>query len=53
MVNRISVRSLLAIESIHEFSSRLITFVIDFNQSDIDVDVFMELPLGMLVDENI
>ena len=45
--NWIIVRSILAIESIHESKSRSIDFVIAFAQADIDVDVFMDLPLGM------
>ena len=52
MVNLISLRLLLAIASIHEFSSRPIDFVLDFLQSDLDVDVFIELPLGTVVYRN-
>ena len=53
MVNWIIVRSIFALESIHEFTSRSIDFVIDFTQADVDVDVFMNIPLGMVVDVNI
>ena len=28
-------------------------FVLDFPQYDLDVDVFMDIPLGMVFDENI
>ena len=52
VVNWISVRSLLDIESIHEFPRRSIDFVLDFTQSDFDVDVFMDLPSGVGVDGN-
>ena len=52
VVNWRSVRSLLAIASIHEFPSRSIVFVLDFPQDDFDLDVFMELPLGMEVNKN-
>ena len=52
MVNWINVRYLSAIESIHEFPIRSIDFVIDFTQADIDVNVFMELPLWMVFDGN-
>ena len=45
--NWIIVRSILAIESIHEFPSISIDFVIDFSQADIDVSVIMDPPLGM------
>ena len=50
MVNRISVRSLLAIEIINEFPSISIEYVLYFNQVHLDMDVFMEIPLGMGVD---
>ena len=52
MVNWTSVRSLLTIASIHEFPIRSIDFVIAFHQSYLDVDVFMEIHLGMGVDGN-
>ena len=47
VVNGISARSLLAITIIHELPSRSIDFVLAFTQAELDVDVFMELPLGM------
>ena len=47
------MRSILAIEIIHEFPSRSIDFVLDFHQDDLDVDIFMEIPLGMGFDGNI
>ena len=49
MVNWISVRSLLAIASIHELPSRLIEFFIAFTQNDLDVDFFVDIPLIMRV----
>ena len=52
VVNWISVRSLLAIASIHEFPSRSIDFVLAFPQADLDVDIFIEIPLAMVVDIN-
>ena len=52
LVNWIIVRSLLAIASIHELTSRSIDFVIYFNQDDLDGDVFMDLPLVMGVYKN-
>ena len=52
VVNCISVRSLLAISSIHEFPNRSTDFVLAFTQYDIDVDLFMDLTLGMGVDGN-
>ena len=52
MVNRISVRSLLAIANIHEFPSRSYEFVLDFPQAELGVDVFIELLLGNVIDGN-
>ena len=52
MANLISVSSLLPISIIHEFSSTLIDFVPALTQADLDVDIFMELPLLMVVDGN-
>ena len=45
--NWISVRSLLDIESVHEFPSRPIDFVLDFNKADIYADAFMGIYLGI------
>ena len=53
MINWISVRLLLDIESIHEFPIRSIEFLPSFPQTYLDMDVFVELPLVMGVDENI
>ena len=52
MVNWISVRSILDIASIYEFPIRLIDIVIEFSQSDLDANVFMDLPLGTGFDGN-
>ena len=52
VVNLISVRSLLSIESIHELQSISIDFLPAFPQSDLYLDVFVELPLGMRVGRN-
>ena len=43
VVNWICVKLLLSIESIHEFPSIPIDFVLEFTQADFDADVFMEL----------
>ena len=53
VVNWISVSSLLAIASIHEFTRRSIDCVLTFPQYDLDVDVFMEVSLGMGIYRNI
>ena len=50
VVNWISVRSLLYIASVYELSSRSIDFVFAFLLGDLDVDVFMDITLGMGVD---
>ena len=52
VVNCISVRSVLAVAIIHEYPSRSIDFVPDIPQDDIDVDVLIELLLGMVVVRN-
>ena len=46
------MRSLLAIASINELPSRSIEFVIDFPLVELDVDVFMDIPLVMGLDRN-
>ena len=52
MLNWISVSLLLAIASIYELPSRSIDFVPAFSQYDLDVNIFMDLLLGMGVDGN-
>ena len=52
MENWIIVRSLLAIASIHEFISISIDFVLAFPQYGLDLGVFVEIPLGMMVDRS-
>ena len=49
----IIMSTLLDIKSIHEFTSRFIDFVLLFPQADLDVDVFVGLPLEMGVYGNI
>ena len=46
------MRSLLAIENIHELPSIPIEFVLAITQDDLDVDVLMNIPLGVRVDGN-
>ena len=48
----ISLIQLLAIAGIHESARISIEFVLYFPQSDLDMDVFMEITLGMEVDKN-
>ena len=52
VANWISISSLLDIEIIHELQSRSIEFVLTFPQDDLDADVFMDLPSGIVVDGN-
>ena len=52
MAYEMSVGSLLAITSILEFSRISIDFVLAYIQADLDVDVFIDLPLGVGVDVN-
>lgn len=47
-VNWLSVRALLAISLINDFATSTIDFTLAFPQVDLDVDVFMELPTGMV-----
>ena len=53
VVNWTSVRSLLDIGSKHEFPSRSIDFVPSFPQTELNIDVFMDLTLGMEAKEKI
>ena len=52
MVNWICVRSQLSIPSTYELPSISIDFVFAFPQAEFDVDVFMEITLGMVVHIN-
>ena len=49
VVNWILVRTLLAIPSIHNLETRSINFVLAFPQAYLDIDIFMELPMGVKV----
>ena len=52
VVSWIIVRFLLAIASINELTSRYIYFLLSSPQADLDVDVFIDITLGMVVDGN-
>ena len=52
VVNCIIVRSILDTASIHEFTSKSIDFVLAFSEADLDVDVFMDIPLVIGFDRN-
>ena len=47
MVNLVSIRSILDIASIHKFPRISIDFLLPFPQSDLDMDVFVGVSLGM------
>ena len=51
-VNMISVRSILAIASIHGFPRIPIDFLLNFQQANVDLYVFIDPPFGMGVDGN-
>ena len=46
VVNMLSVKLLLVIAKIHGLESKSIDFVLAFPQADLDVDIWMELPIG-------
>ena len=48
VLNMMSVSLLLAIAHIHGLNSKSIDFVLPFPQADIDIDILMELPEGMI-----
>ena len=48
MVNWASVRLLLSIAKIHNLPSKGIDFVLAFPQADLEVPVYMEMPMGFV-----
>ena len=50
VVNMLSVRLLLSIAKIFRLESKAIDFVLAFPQADLDVDIWMYLPVGFQVD---
>ena len=49
VVNWMSVRFILTIAKIHKLDTKVIDFVLAFPQAKLDVDVFMEVPAGMVL----
>eukprot|EP00957_Ditylum_brightwellii_P188761 14368558-Ditylum_brightwellii.AAC.1 len=47
VVNWISVRTLLSVASIRGLPTKCINFVLAFMQAELDINVFMELPVGI------
>ena len=52
VVNMLSVRLILVIAHIHGLDSKSIDFVLAFPQAELDVDIWMELPRGMVPDHD-
>jgi len=50
VVNMMSVRLRLLIAKIHKLDSKAIDFVLAFPQAELDVDIWMYLPIGFQVD---
>ena len=50
VVNMMSVRLLLSIAKIYNLDSKAIDFVLAFPQADLDVDIWMYLPIGFQID---
>jgi len=46
VVNMLTVKLLLVIAKIHRLESKSIDFVLAFPQAELDVDIWMELPIG-------
>lgn len=46
VVNWLSVRTLLIVSMLNDLETRSIDFTLAFPQADLDVDVYMELPVG-------
>ena len=49
VVNWMSVRFILTVAKIHKLDTKVIDFVLAFPQAKLDVDVFMEIPAGMVL----
>ena len=47
----LTVRLLLALCNIHKLESKSIDFFLAFTQADLDVEIWMELPIGFVIDE--
>ena len=51
VVNMLTVRLLLAMCNIHKLEFKSIDFFLAFPQADLDVDIWMYLTIGFVVDE--
>jgi hypothetical protein len=52
VINTISVKLLLVIAKVHGLDSKAIDFVLAFPQAELDVDIWMDLPIGFEPIEN-
>ena len=50
VVTQMSVRFVLAIAKIHNLDTKVINFVLAFPQAKLDVDVYMAIPAGMVLE---
>ena len=53
VVNWLSARLLMMVARIHGLSSKSIDFVLTFPQADLDVDIYMEIPAGMYIEDTL
>ena len=51
VVNILTVWLLLGLCNIRNLASKSIYFLLAFPQADLDVDIWMELPIGFVIDE--
>jgi hypothetical protein len=49
VVNMVTVRLILLLAQIYKFDSKAIDFVLAFPQAELDVDIWMYLPIGFHV----
>ena len=50
VVNMVTVRLILLLARIYKLDSKAIDFVLAFPQAELDVDIWMYLPIGFQVD---
>eukprot|EP00957_Ditylum_brightwellii_P154000 11721731-Ditylum_brightwellii.AAC.1 len=53
VINMLTIKLLLVIAKIHGLESKSIGFVLAFLQADLDVDIWMELPLGFVPQDDL
>ena len=50
MVKWLSVRIMLTLTVLEKLHSRSVDFVLAYPQAELDIDIYMELPPGIIVD---